>query len=128
MTDHIGKWLRVSGILGEIEVTAFVTSQEWGQIAEELKEPRYEGTVVPTPANFAKLRVAHNLLLCNSGCEDQETVNILNNRLLGEENARLFAWRRDNLISGKLDHFTTDRKQVYDVDLDYGAEILKTAT
>lgn len=128
MTEHIQKWLKVSGILGDISVTAFVTSTEWGQIAEELKNPDYAGTVVPTPDNFAKLRVAPNLLLCNSGTEDQETVNIINNRLLGEENARVFAWRRDNLITGKLDHFSTDRDVFSElkgnVDLDTGAEVV----
>ncbi len=101
MTDHIGKWLKVSGILGEIEATAFVTSTEWGQIAEELKKPEYEATTIPTNKNFRALRVAKNLLLINSGTEHQIIVNIMNQRLLGETNERLFEWRRDNLITGK---------------------------
>lgn len=101
MTEHIKRWLRVSGILGEIHSVAWVTSKEWGEIAQELKHPDYEATTVPTNANFRALKVAHNLQLRNSGTEDQGVVNEMNRVELGEKNARIFAWRRDNLIQGK---------------------------
>jgi len=125
-TKHIDRWLKVSGLLGDdLDVTAFVTATEWGQIAEELKHPDYEATTIPTNRNFSRLRVAKNLLVVNSGSEDQRAINIINQRLLGPENERMFEWRRDNLITGKLDHFTTDRTLVYPWDMDFGAEIVK---
>jgi hypothetical protein len=96
-TDHIKRWLRVSGILADISSTAWVTAREWGEIAEELKDPDYASTTVPTNKNFRALRVAKNLLLRNSGTDDQIVVNIMNQRELGETNAAIFAFRRDNL-------------------------------
>lgn len=110
-TDHISKWLKVSALLGEIHAVAWVTSTEWGEIAEELKKPDYEATTVPTNKNFRALKVAPNLQLRNSGTEDQGVVNVMNNRELGETNARVFAWRRDNLITGKKSLLTVGEPQ-----------------
>ena len=105
MTQHIDRWLKVSGILGEIHAVAWVTSKEWGEIAEELKKPDYAATTIPTNKNFRTLRVAYNLQLRNSGTEDQAVVNEMNRIELGEKNERIFAWRRDNLQTGKIQTF-----------------------
>lgn len=108
MTQHIQRWLRVSGILGDISSTAWVTAREWGEIAEELKDPEYAATTVPTNKNFRALRVAKNLLLRNSGTDDQIVVNIMNQRELGPTNEQIFAWRRDALRQRKQLDIGTD--------------------
>ena len=111
-TEHIKRWLRVSGILGDISATAWVTAREWGEIAKELKRPDYEATTVPTNKNFRTLRVAKNLLLRNSGTEDQIVVNIMNQRELGETNSAIFAFRRDSLRQSKPLDIGTDYTNV----------------
>ena len=112
MTQHIQRWLRVSGLLGDISSTAWVTAREWGEIAEELKHPDYEATTIPTNKNFRALRVAKNLLLRNSGTEDQIVVNIMNQRELGETNSAIFAFRRDSLRQSKPLDIGTDYTNV----------------
>ena len=99
MTDHIKKWQRVSGLLGEIHAVAYVTSKEWGEIAKELVE-KYESAITPTNANFKQCYVGKNLLLRNAGTEDQGLVNALN-YIEMEPFIEQFAWRRENLITGK---------------------------
>jgi murein L,D-transpeptidase YcbB/YkuD len=112
MTQHIQRWLRVSGILADISTTAWVTAREWGEIAAELKDPEYAATTVPTNKNFRALRVSKNLLLRNSGTDDQIVVNIMNQRELGETNEAIFAFRRDALRQRKPLDIGTDVENV----------------
>ena len=111
-TSHIQRWLRVSGILADISTTAWVTAREWGEIAAELKDPEYAATTVPTNKNFRALRVSKNLLLRNSGTDDQIVVNIMNQRELGETNEAIFAFRRDALRQRKPLDIGTDVENV----------------
>jgi murein L,D-transpeptidase YcbB/YkuD len=111
-TSHIQRWLRVSGILADISTTAWVTAREWGEIATELKDPEYAATTVPTNKNFRALRVAKNLLLRNSGTDDQIIVNIMNQRELGETNEAIFEFRRDALRQRKPLDIGTDVENV----------------
>lgn len=90
-----------------IVARAFVTSTEWGQIADEIADEKMEvidptkPKTIPNPRNFRKLRIGKCLTLCNAETEDQAAVDAANQLELGESRARLFAFRRDNFISGK---------------------------
>ena len=98
-TEHVKKWQHIAGLLGELHVVAWVTSTEWGEIASEIKN-EYGSLVTPTNANFKQCYIGKNLLLRNSGTEDQGVVNAMNWIEIGPF-ADQFAWRRDNLITGK---------------------------
>lgn len=103
MTDHLGKWFKVQGLLGEMVHNAWVTATEWGEIAQEIADLERVGTVTakPLPATFKALKMG-NLTLRNSGTDDQGWVNALNTEELGPIDAAKFALRRDTLISSKI--------------------------
>ena len=96
----VKKWQRISGLLADIKTTAWVTSTEWAELAREIKG-EYGSSVTPSNANFGQIKIGENLLLRNSGHDSQEDCDTANRALLGEENIRLFAFRRDNWITGK---------------------------
>jgi hypothetical protein len=100
---HLQVLRRISALIGEVEkpVTMFVTSQHWGAIANEIvtlhKDDLRDPTNLPTPWNFKELKIGNNLLVVNSGSEDQGAVNLAN-RLEAERTN--FAYRRDNFRIG----------------------------
>jgi hypothetical protein len=78
---HLQVLMRISALIGAVDepVVMFVTSQHFGQIASEvagmdLMDPLNP----PNPDNFKELRVGKNLLVVNSGSEDQASVNLAN--------------------------------------------------
>lgn len=79
--------------MAEMKATAWVTSTEWAWIAFEVFK-FYPGSVNPTNRNFRRLQIG-NLLLRNAGTEDQDVVDIMNQKELGDR-AKVFAFRRDN--------------------------------
>lgn len=95
MGPVLTKWDRVSSIIGDEPepATVFVTSAEWAQIAAEVEKFGKK----PNPQNFRRLQI-RSLILVNSQAEDQEACDLLN----GPDADRVgFAWKRDNLISGR---------------------------
>ncbi len=77
-------------------VQMFVTSTLFAAIYAEMKA-LVTGPVQPNPQNFKELMVGKNMLVINSGSEDQAAVNIAN---VMEAQRANFAWRRDNLRTG----------------------------
>ena len=78
---HLQVLIRMSALIGQIDhpVTYFVTSQHWGKIAEEVAGGDLANPLLmPTFANFKELRIGKNLLVVNSGSEDQGAVNMAN--------------------------------------------------
>lgn len=101
MTSHIPKWQKVSALLYDRDKVAWVTSTEWGEIALELtgydlSQPDNK----PTPKNFTQILVGRHLLVKNSGTEDQEVVDLMNWKEMGEDYS-LFKFRKENYITGK---------------------------
>ncbi len=74
-------------------VLMFVTSPHFAAIVAEARL-LVKGPVLPNPANCKEFMVGKNLIVANSGSEDQDAVNIAN-RLEAERSH--FQWRRDNL-------------------------------
>lgn len=101
MGFHLEVLNRISALIpdGAPCVTMFVTSLHWGRIAAEVKDILTYPTSPPTPDNFKSLRVGHNLLVVNSGSEDQDAVNLAN---CMEAERVGFRWRHDHLQKGVL--------------------------
>lgn len=73
--------MRISALIGAVDepVVMLVTSTHFGKIAQAVaQETLMEPLNLPTPENFKELRVGKNLLVANSGTEDEETVNLAN--------------------------------------------------
>lgn len=100
MPDLVKKWQHISRLMWDRQIVALVTSTEWAELARELKED-YGSSITPTNVNFTQVMIDKNLLIRNSGTEDQEVCNIANNIALGEENLRLLEYRKANFITGK---------------------------
>lgn len=77
-------------------VQMFVTSTHFARIAAEMQS-YVKGLVKPNPSNFKELRVGNNMIVVNSGSEDQGAVNIANRMEAERAN---FAYRRDNFRTG----------------------------
>ncbi len=77
-------------------VQVFVTSTHFARIAAEMRG-YISGPVVPNPSNFKELRVGNNMIVVNSGSEDQGAVNLANQMEAERAN---FAYRRDNFRTG----------------------------
>lgn len=110
MTDHVARWQRVESILAAghrpLSKIAYVTSREWGEIAKELEgydmiDPS-RPTIRPNPMNFKQMRIGKCLLLRNSGTEDQDVCDMLNMRELGEEDKKIYDFRKLNFQTGKI--------------------------
>lgn len=99
MGFHLEVLQRISALIGEIDepVTMFVTSQHWASIAKEAEEFLVDPLTLPNRINFKELRVGRNLLVVNSGSEDQGAVNIAN-RLEAERCG--FQAKRERLRTG----------------------------
>lgn len=108
MAKIVPKWQKVSGILANIHVVAWLTATEWGDLAKEIGE-EYYSSVTPSNQNFTQCRIGKNLLLRNSGTEDQEVVNEMNRLELGEENLRILEFRKLNWASGYADKLPEER-------------------
>lgn len=100
-THFIKQLQRISGLVGDTPSRMFLTASHWGQVADEIKR-QYPSALanpagLPTPANFKALKIGA-LTVLNSGTDDDDVVNLMN-----EEDAKRanFAWKRDNLITGK---------------------------
>lgn len=98
-------WKRVSALLmgiGDDQTTAWLTTTDWAKLAQEVKELTEEQgiNVGPTNANFQRCFVGKNLLLRNSGTDDQEVVNAMNWIEVGDKfeefDFRRRAWQTGN--------------------------------
>ena len=99
MISHLRMLERLSALIApdlDPPVTMFVTSTLWAAIYAEML-PMVEGPVKPNPTNFKELMVGRNMIVVNSGSEDQIAVNLANRMEAERSN---FAWRRDNLRTG----------------------------
>ena len=98
-TFHLEMLTRISALIGEVEepVLYFVTSTQWAAIAEEARAVVLDPSRLPTPENFKELRVGKNLLVVNSGSEDQDAVNIANR---AEAERVHFQAKRERLRTG----------------------------
>ena len=99
MGFHLEVLNRISALIGDTPepVVMFVTSDHFMRIAEEIKPILSDPTYLPNPSNFKELRVGRNLLVVNSGSEDQGAVNIAN-RMDAERVG--FRWKHDHLQKG----------------------------
>ncbi len=91
--------MRISALIDpdiDTPVQMFVTSQHFAALADEMGA-FVKGPVMPNPQNFKELRVGDNLIVVNSGSEDQDAVNIANRMEAERAN---FAYRRDNFRTG----------------------------
>lgn len=101
--SHLAVLNRISALIGPVEkpVIMFVTSTHMGQIADEVNvldvaapdRPRHKAT----PRNFREVRIGSNLIVVNSGSEDQGAVNLANQMEAERVN---FQGRRDKLRTG----------------------------
>ena len=98
MPNLVAKWQRVRDLLGDIQAVAYVTTTEWAELAKEINVGY---ATAASPKNFEQIKIGHNLLVCNSHHDNQDECDLANTVLLGEENLRLFKFRRDNWITGK---------------------------
>lgn len=98
MPNLVAKWQRVRDLLGDIEAVAYVTTTEWAELAAEVNAGY---STAASPKNFEQLQIGHNLTLRNSHQDDQAECDKANMASFGEENLRLFRFRRDNWITGK---------------------------
>jgi hypothetical protein len=94
-------WKRVSALLGNLHAVAWLTTSDWAILAKEVNElPEMAGiNLKATNANFKQMYVGKNLLLRNSGTDDQGVVNAMNWIEIGEKFPE-FDWRRRNWQTG----------------------------
>ena len=100
MPNLVQKWQRVRDILGDIQAVAYVTATEWGELAKEITAAY---STSASPKIFEQIKIGANLLLRNSHQDDQAECDKANMASFGEENLRLFRFRRDNWSTGKSD-------------------------
>lgn len=99
-TPEVQELFRVSQLLGPRQdpVVMLVTATRWARIAAELAAGDLEDPLrLPTPDNFKELRVGKNLLVVNSGWEDEHEVHRRNLRAAEQSN---FQARRQRLRTG----------------------------
>ena len=97
MPNLVQKWQRVRDLLGDIQAVAYVTTTEWAELAKEINAGY---STSASPKNFEQIKIGANLLLRNSHHDSQDECDLVNTTLLGEANARLFKFRRDNWRTG----------------------------
>jgi len=80
-TSPAARVIRVSALIGKqpTPVKMYLTSVDWARLADEVNQMEME---VPgklaTPRHFKDLLVGNNLLVINSGTEDESAVNLMN--------------------------------------------------
>ena len=94
-------WKRVSALLGEIHCCAWLTTTDWAKLATEVNELREDQgvNIAATNATFKQCYVGKNLLLRNSGTDDQGVVNAMNWIEIGDKFPE-FDFRRRNWQTG----------------------------
>ncbi len=96
-------WKRVSALLPRslAGAVAYLTVTDWTRLAGEINALNEEDGVnlKATNANFQQCYIGKNLLLKNSGTDDQGVVNAMNWIEIGEYFPE-FDWRRRELQTG----------------------------
>lgn len=94
------KWKRVSALLGNLHAVAWLTTTDWAQLAAEVNaEIPLDDVRRATNANFKQCYVGTNLLLKNSGTDDQGVVDAMNWIEIGDKFPE-FDFRRRTWITG----------------------------
>ncbi len=98
-TPEVQELFRVSQLLPNDKcVVMLVTATRWARIAAELAAGDLEDPLrLPTPDNFKEMRVGKNLLVVNSGMEDEYEVHRRNIAAAEQTN---FQARRQRLRTG----------------------------
>lgn len=73
-------WKRVSALLGDLHTCAWLTSSDWAKLAAEVNALREDQgiNIAATNKTFKQCYIGPNLLLRNSGTDDQGVVNSMN--------------------------------------------------